>query len=305
MNSSPLRLGVMTAVFDDAGQLLLSRRADLNLWSLPGGRLDAREPLEHAAAREIYEETGIEAAIESPLALYMVDGWQRMNVLFRARAIGGGLRERTDETHGNRFFPPRDTFGISTGHSSLILRDTLSPQRPTFRLLTSTRRERNAIRAQLGWRYVWNFARGKPEPRYPHFSVSAIAVVWDENYRRLLTLKHGSGRALPRVMCGGKTAPWVQLSNVIEQAAGVQPELSWVGVWQDAPRSRLEFVFAASMSATPLFRGGEWTSARSAPLPARDAEFTERVGQNYTSEPIWVINAQVGVQPGDTILHPR
>jgi hypothetical protein len=78
--------------------------------------------------------------------------------------------------------------------------------------------------------------------------------------------------------------------------------LRWVGVWQDAPRSRLEFVFTASTPAKRLFRGGEWTSARSAPLPARDAEYAALVGQDYASAPIWVINAQVGVQAGDTLV---
>jgi ADP-ribose pyrophosphatase YjhB (NUDIX family) len=302
MNRPSLRLGVMTAVFDDAGRILLSRRADLNLWTLPGGRLDARESLVDAAAREVYEETGIEVEIESPLSLYMIDGWRRMNVLFRARAVGGRLRGRTDETRANQFFNPRATFGIASGHAAIVLRDALAPQHPTYRLLTSTRSERAAMRWKLGRRYVWNFLRSKPEPCYPHFDVSAIAVIWDDTFRRLLTLKHGNGRALPRVMCNGKAAPWTQLSHAIQHAAGIQPELSWAGVWQDAPRSRLEFVFAASMPAKPLFRGGEWTSARSAPLPARDTEYAAQIPENYAHELIWVINAQVGVQAGDTLV---
>lgn len=302
MTTPLLRLGVMTAVFDDVGRILLSRRADLNLWTLPGGRLDARESLVDAAAREVYEETGVEVEIESPLGLYMIDGWRRMNVLFRARAIGGRLRARTDETRDNQFFDARATFGISSGHSTIVIRDALASDRPTHRMLTSTRRERTTLRTKLGWRYVWNYMRGKPEPRYPHFEISALAVVWDDTYRRLLTLKHGNSRALPRVMSDGMTAPWTQLSNAIQYSAGVQPDLSWVGVWQDAPRSRLEFVFAASTPAKSLFRGGEWTSARSAPLPVRDTEYAARVTENYAQEPIWVINAQVGVQAGDTLV---
>jgi ADP-ribose pyrophosphatase YjhB (NUDIX family) len=301
MTSSFLRLGVMTAVFDTQRHILLSRRADLDLWTLPGGRLDAREPLEHAAAREAFEETGIEVEIGAPRGLYMIEGWGRMNVVFEARAVGGRLHERTDETRENQFFAAQDTFGITSGHSAITLRDALAPSPPTFRQLTSTRRERLALRWTLGKRYVWNWLRGKPESRFPRFEVSAIALVWDENFRRLLTLKHGSGRALPRVMCDGSAAPWTQLGAAVEQTTGVQPELKWVGVWQDAPRSRLEFVFAASIKGKPLFRGGEWTTARSAPLPARDTQYAARVHPDSANAPIWMMHAEVGVQAGDVI----
>ena len=64
-----LRLGVMCAVIDDSGCLLLSQRGDLNTWNLPGGRLDPGETLEEAAVREVEEETGISAETERAVAL--------------------------------------------------------------------------------------------------------------------------------------------------------------------------------------------------------------------------------------------
>ena len=54
-----LRLGVQCVVIDDEERVLLSQRGDLNVWNLPGGRVDWRESLEAAAAREVREETGI------------------------------------------------------------------------------------------------------------------------------------------------------------------------------------------------------------------------------------------------------
>jgi ADP-ribose pyrophosphatase YjhB (NUDIX family) len=56
-------LAVSTAVFRE-GRVLLARRARAPLrgcYSLPGGVVEVGEMLEEAAARELYEEVGIEA----------------------------------------------------------------------------------------------------------------------------------------------------------------------------------------------------------------------------------------------------
>lgn len=53
-------------VFDDAGRLLLIRRANppsQGLWSLPGGRVEPGEGDEAAAVRELHEETGLTGVI--------------------------------------------------------------------------------------------------------------------------------------------------------------------------------------------------------------------------------------------------
>src|SRR5512138_971831 len=92
---APLRLGVMCTVSQDK-RLLLSRRGDLNVWALPGGRLDAGERLAEAAAREVEEETGLTVQPLHPIGLYYLAGWQRMNVLYAAKPTGGSLKN-TDE----------------------------------------------------------------------------------------------------------------------------------------------------------------------------------------------------------------
>ena len=47
------------AIIDDAGRLLLIRRADNGLWALPGGGLDVGETPAEGAVREALEESGI------------------------------------------------------------------------------------------------------------------------------------------------------------------------------------------------------------------------------------------------------
>lgn len=47
------------AVIDEAGQILLIRRADNGLWAMPGGALDVGETAAQGAVRETLEETGV------------------------------------------------------------------------------------------------------------------------------------------------------------------------------------------------------------------------------------------------------
>jgi ADP-ribose pyrophosphatase YjhB (NUDIX family) len=49
-------------VYDDAGRILLVRRANppaQGLWSVPGGRVEAGEDGPRAVVREVAEETGL------------------------------------------------------------------------------------------------------------------------------------------------------------------------------------------------------------------------------------------------------
>ncbi len=47
------------AVVDEHGRLLMIRRADNNMWAMPGGALEVGETFAEGAAREAYEETGV------------------------------------------------------------------------------------------------------------------------------------------------------------------------------------------------------------------------------------------------------
>ena len=65
------RVGCGVVVIRDGKLLLLQRLKDPEAghWGLPGGKIDWMEPAASAAARELYEETGL---IAGPLALLCV-----------------------------------------------------------------------------------------------------------------------------------------------------------------------------------------------------------------------------------------
>lgn len=54
---------VAVALFDDAGRVLMLRRADNDKWTLPGGTMELTDYLVSCAVREVKEETGFDAEV--------------------------------------------------------------------------------------------------------------------------------------------------------------------------------------------------------------------------------------------------
>lgn len=281
-----LRLGVACAVINDYGQVLLSKRDDLNVWNLPGGRLDSGESLAEAAAREVREETGVIAHIERPVNLYYWPGFQRLNVLFAGWPLGGELQPRTDETRDNRYFPPDSLPKI------LNLRQVqaaLADERLLPEVVDLSRSETRRIRRRLGFRWVQNLLRGRPEARYPVLDVRAVAVIWNEGHSRVLTLEGRRGRVLPRVRCAGFQAPWLELAERMKQHYRLSAALQWAGVWQDTAHGRLEIVFAAAVPERAVPEPAAWSTALNTPLGDRDLQYVERVKPTFLHDPVWTL----------------
>ncbi|MFI7385441.1 NUDIX hydrolase [Streptomyces sp. NPDC049813] len=98
--------GVTAVVLDDAGRVLLGRRADTGRWELPAGIAEPGEQPADVATREVQEETGVECVAERvvlvqampPITYPNGDVCQFMDTTFRCRATGGEARVNDEES---------------------------------------------------------------------------------------------------------------------------------------------------------------------------------------------------------------
>lgn len=89
------KVGCSVAAFDDAGRVVLIKRADNGRWALPGGYAEVGSPPSANALRELHEETGFDAELQRLVGVYdnkslgSVAPFQFYICCFRARITGG------------------------------------------------------------------------------------------------------------------------------------------------------------------------------------------------------------------------
>jgi len=107
-------VGARCVAADEAGRVLLIRRADTGDWALPAGAMELGESIAECAAREFFEETGLTATQLAPFAFYSAPRFGGRNMFghtyqifttaFRVTAWTGTLLPATDETTDARFY---------------------------------------------------------------------------------------------------------------------------------------------------------------------------------------------------------
>lgn len=90
----PIDLAAHVAIIQD-GEILLTKRADVEAWVLPGGQVDTGESVAEAAVREAREETGLDVQLTRLVGIYFLPRWltgDHHSVLFTAKPVGGVLQ---------------------------------------------------------------------------------------------------------------------------------------------------------------------------------------------------------------------
>lgn len=107
-------------VRDDAGRLLMLRRVDNDLWTIPTGGVKKGETVGQAGIRECREETGLEVELTGLVGVFSTPDHvivymhgdrvdevrQPINICLRARVTGGTIQPEPSEAADVRWVEP-------------------------------------------------------------------------------------------------------------------------------------------------------------------------------------------------------
>ncbi|MCB9437428.1 MAG: NUDIX domain-containing protein [Anaerolineales bacterium] len=102
-----VNIAASTVVRDDNGHILMQKREDFRVWTIPGGKLDYDETLEQAAHRETFEETGIEIELDGLQGVFYINwfGQTHLSFVYYGHPVGGQLTT-SFESVDVRYFDP-------------------------------------------------------------------------------------------------------------------------------------------------------------------------------------------------------
>ncbi|SFW66639.1 NUDIX hydrolase [Amycolatopsis australiensis] len=128
--ANSIAVAVSAFIQDDEDRILMIRRTDNDLYSIPGGQLELGETLAEAAVREVREETGIECQVTEVIGVYSNpkhviaydDGEvrQEFSICFRAQATGG-TETTSSESKEVLWIPIHRVFEMKV-HPSILIR---------------------------------------------------------------------------------------------------------------------------------------------------------------------------------------
>ncbi|MGE0392870.1 MAG: NUDIX domain-containing protein [Vicinamibacterales bacterium] len=119
------KLAVGTIVSDDAGRIVLVRRAiepGYGKWVFPGGYVDRGEEVRAAAIREAREECGLDVELVELLNVYSFAGLTPVVITYSARMLGGALAVDDEGLEAAWFAPeeiPWDDLAFRNTHAAL------------------------------------------------------------------------------------------------------------------------------------------------------------------------------------------
>lgn len=158
-----LAIGADAVVRSAAGDVLLVKREDFRVWTIPGGAAERGETPAQAAVRETEEESGVQVAIDELSGVYAFGPAIGLIFVYTAHPVGGAPRT-SRESVDVRFFPPGALPRWMLHFARPRLLDALSGQRGTFRYQPYPLWAKVALPAMLRARRLRNRLQGYPEP---------------------------------------------------------------------------------------------------------------------------------------------
>lgn len=121
------RVGVGAVVFKD-GKVLLVKRGkspSKGMWAIPGGRVELGETLQHAAEREVLEETGLTIKAGEPIFVFDlvtkddngIVKYHYVIIDLKAELLGGELNPG-DDADDAKWFVPMDIKGLEVSEKT-------------------------------------------------------------------------------------------------------------------------------------------------------------------------------------------
>ncbi|WP_078382143.1 NUDIX domain-containing protein [Sutcliffiella halmapala] len=134
---------VAVIIFDKQKRILLQKRADVGLWTIPAGHVRPGETVEQAAVREVYQDTGLRVETRRLIGIYSdpesqtfeyPDGRlvQFVTSYFEAEIIGGSTATKNKAMVELEYFAPnRLPHDLLPMHPRWLV-DAFSDQREAF-----------------------------------------------------------------------------------------------------------------------------------------------------------------------------
>ncbi len=113
-------IGAFAVIFDEHHRALLCHRRDLDMWNLPGGRVECRELPTDAVVRKVKEETGLEVEVERLVEVVGKSYRDELVFVFVCRVTGGQLTTTAESDDCRYFSPDRLPPNLLAAHSTRI-----------------------------------------------------------------------------------------------------------------------------------------------------------------------------------------
>lgn len=127
MNKETVVLTTDVVITDEQDRVLLIRRGHepfREVWSLPGGKVDAGETVEQAAVREVKEEVGVDVELTSLVGVYSEPGrdprGSYISIVWRGSILRGSPTA-TEEAREFRWLARGEECAMGFDHGVIVL----------------------------------------------------------------------------------------------------------------------------------------------------------------------------------------